>query len=520
VASGKRLVAGGRQSLDQQHTQGTDAMDGTDDGSKVVDWSQQGAKEVDWRRQGSRDPFSDQAIGALKGSQTEKEHLLQKVFFSSLNRDDRMIPDPRFSAEVSQVLTPLAGDVAGSADDLFHVSTPLFGDADRRRSQPQADTTDRSASLNGTRGAAIQDEAGPLCPTEARPWGVSCPVCQRFGPCPTISAWRRDGMKVPQAKRHKGLETRVGIQEDLNGTTDLEAPCKPSISSQSSNTSSGSQSVGIQLFDNQSATFEPSNSHTNVGEFDSETRDPSVPDGYIFVGALYEQALFDQFLRTEHRVGLWDFIRSFGMDATNAAYGEFEHSCGHLLNTGGQQKQSTREPPCNSSSVVTSSGNHQARRRLSGKQGAPAGTRSESSGSVTNPGSDTIQPGSETIQLRSETIQPEDADGHVLMVYKGWNLIWCSVCGRYQTDKRTCRLRDRCPKQPVNRSHYRLKRLQGGRHPTTGEPLGETAQRLTLAGGSAEDAISACAKGGAEMAKSLTPGKAQSGGTERASTAG
>ena len=374
----------------------------------------------------------------------------------------------------------------------------------------------------GSSGApvAIQDEAGPLCPTEARPWGVSCPVCQRFGPCPTISAWRRGGMKVPQAKRHRGLETRVGIQEDLNGTTDLEAPCKPSISSQSSNTSSGSQSVGIQLFDNQSATFEPSNSHTNVGEFDSETRGPSVPDGYIFVGALYEQALFDQFLRTEHRVGLWDFIRSFGMDATNAAYGEFEYSCGHLLNTGGRQKQSTREPPCNSSSVVTSSGNHQARRRLNGKQGAPVGTRSESSGSVTNPGSDTIRPGSETIQLRSETIQPEDADGHVLMVYKGWNLIWCSVCGRYQTDKRTCRLRDRCPKQPVNRSHYRLKRLQGGRHPTTGEPLGETAQRLTLAGGSAEDAISACAKGGEEMAKSLTPGKAQSGGAERASTAG
>ena len=185
------------------------------------------------------------------------------------------------------------------------------------------------------------------------------------------------------------------------------------------------------------------------------------------------------------------------MDATNAAYGEFEHSCGHLLDIGRQQQQEPSE---------TVAFEHQARRRLTGKQKAPAGMHFD-------PPQTAVRPG-------PETINSEDADGHVLMVYKGWNLIWCSVCGRYQTDRRTCRLRERCPRQPANRSHFRLKRLQSGRHPTTGEPLGETAQRLTLAGWPPDAAISACAKGGEELEESLTPGTTQSRGAERASTVG
>ena len=101
-----------------------------------------------------------------------------------------------------------------------------------------------------------------------------------------------------------------------------------------------------------------------------------------------------------------------------------------------------------------------------------------------------------------EPIQPEDADGHVLMVTG--RIIWCSVCGRYQTSKRTCRLREQCPKQPENRSQYRLKRLQKARRPAIGEPLGEIAQRLTLARWSADVAISACKKGEEGMEPSHT----------------
>ena len=88
-------------------------------------------------------------------------------------------------------------------------------------------------------------------------------------------------------------------------------------------------------------------------------------------------------------------------------------------------------------------------------------------------------------QDAEEPIQPEDADGHVLMVTGP--IIWCSLCGRYQTHKRTCRLREQCPKEPEHRAHYRLKRLQKGRRPATGRPLVETAQRLTLARQSAAD---------------------------------
>ena len=80
------------------------------------------------------------------------------------------------------------------------------------------------------------------------------------------------------------------------------------------------------------------------------------------------------------------------------------------------------------------------RRKLTGKQRAPFGMYDE--------------PQVETHD--AEPIQPEDADGHVLRVTGP--IIWCSLCGRYQTSKRTCRLREQCPKEPEHRSHYRFKR--------------------------------------------------------------
>ena len=76
--------------------------------------------------------------------------------------------------------------------------------------------------------------------------------------------------------------------------------------------------------------------------------------------------------------------------------------------------------------------------------------------------------GAQVESREAEPILLEDADGHTLMVYPVWELIWRSVCGRYQTHKRTCRLREQCPKEPEYRSNYRLKRLREGRRPTTG----------------------------------------------------
>ena len=112
------------------------------------------------------------------------------------------------------------------------------------------------------------------------------------------------------------------------------------------------------------------------------------------------------------------------------------------------------------------------RRRLTGKQKTPFGMYEE--------------------PQVEEPVLPADADGHLLMVIGP--IVWCVLCGSYQTSKRTCRLREACPKLLENRAHYRLKRLQRGRHPATGAPLDETAQRLTLARWSADAAISACAE--------------------------
>ena len=308
----------------------------------------------------------------------------------------------------------------------------------------------------------LQDNQA-ACPAETRPWGVSCTVCHRFGACKSSSAYTG---RESVAKRHKGLD----FQE-----AEAEGAC--SI---------------------QGDTFNPNTPESNIGDFDSDIRNPSVPDGWQYVGTLYEQALFDQFLRTEHKLGLWEFIRKFGVAATNAAHDEFEHSCGHHLDNWWIKRQSVPETSKKREAERDAEqdwGPQVRRRRLTGKQKTPFGMYEE--------------------PQEEEPIQPEDADGHVLMVTG--RIIWCSVCGRYQTSKRTCRLREQCPKQPENRSHYRLKRLQQGRHPATGEPLGEIAQRLTLAKWSAEVAISACEKG--EEEESLTSGQPR-GGEARASTDG
>ena len=182
----------------------------------------------------------------------------------------------------------------------------------------------------------------------------------------------------------------------------------------------------------------------------------------------------------------------FGVAATNAAHDEFEHSCGHHLDEWWSKRQSVhgtskkREAEQEAGAEL---GPQVARRRLTGKQRAPFGMFDKP----------------QVESQDAEPIQPEAADGHVLMVTGP--IVWCSVCGRYQTSKRTCRLREQCPKEPEHRSHYRLKRLQKGRHPATGKPLGEIAQRLTLARWSADDAISACEKG-KDQSTTTDPGEA------------
>ena len=319
----------------------------------------------------------------------------------------------------------------------------------------------------------------PACPAEARPWGVSCTVCHRFGACKSISACGKG--RESEAKRHKGMDFQ---EAEVEGAGSIP-----------------------------SDTFNSNSSQSNNGEFEAEIRNPSVPDGWQYVGSFYEQALFDQYLRTEHRMGLGEFIRMFGVEATNAAHDEFEHSCGHHLDNWWNKRQSVHEASSKREverEAEPDLGTQVKKRRLTGKQVAPFGLFG------------TFEPTFEAVEPRVESMEadpilPEDADGHMLMVTG--RIIWCSVCGRYQTSKRTCRLREQCPKQPENRSHYRLKRLQQGRHPATGEPLGEIAQRLTLARWSADVAISACKKGGKGTEESLTSGQPRSGEAE-ASTDG
>ena len=280
-----------------------------------------------------------------------------------------------------------------------------------------------------------------------------------------------------------------------------------------------------------SDTLKSNSTQSNNGEFEVEIRNQSMPDGWQFVGSLYEQALFDQHLRTEHKMGLWEFIRMFGVEATNAALDEFEHSCGHHLDNWWNKRQSVHEASSKREverEAKPDLGTQVKKRRLTGKQAAPLdlfGSGPSDVDRVLLPflplsqdyapttTSEAVEPG----PMGADPILPEDADGHMLMVTG--RIIWCSVCGRYQTSKRTCRLREQCPKQTENRSHYRLKRLQEGRRPATGEPLGEIAQRLTLARWSADVAISACKKGGKGTEESLTSGQTRSGEAE-ASTDG
>ena len=201
-------------------------------------------------------------------------------------------------------------------------------------------------------------------------------------------------------------------------------------------------------------------SDSEEGNFDTDIRNPLLPEGVSMDVSVHEQLLFDQFLRDEHNYGLWEFLKMHGVEATNASHAIFFHSCGHLLGGRAEVEPSVPEAP--------------TPRRMRGKQVAPVGF----AGTFEQP-IDAV--GAQVESREAEPILPEDADGHTLMVYPAWGLIWCSLCGRYQTHKRTHRLREHCPKEPRRGSHYRLKRLREGRCPTTGLPLGETAQRLTLA---------------------------------------
>ena len=150
------------------------------------------------------------------------------------------------------------------------------------------------------------------------------------------------------------------------------------------------------------------------------------------------------------------------MEATNAAHSEFVYSCGSYLDI-----QTYDHGQVAGQGVAK-------RRRLEGKQVAPFGMIFEP------PFEQSFEPAKlQVVSQVAEPVLPEDADGHILMTTGP--IVWCFLCGTYQSEKRTCRLREHCPKEPEHRSHYRLKRLKEGKHPTNGFPMGETTQRLTLA---------------------------------------
>ena len=174
--------------------------------------------------------------------------------------------------------------------------------------------------------------------------GVSCIVCHRFGACKSISACEHGDGRESVAKRHRGMDLQEAEVEDA---------------------------VSIPI-----TTFNPDIPQSNIGEFDSEIRDPSVPDGWKYVGSLYEQAAFDQYLRNNHKVVLWEFIRMFGVAATNAAHSEFEHSCGHHLDNWWNRRQSVPEAS-RKREAEPDLGPQVRRRRLTGKQGTPFGMYEE-----------------------------------------------------------------------------------------------------------------------------------------------
>ena len=119
----------------------------------------------------------------------------------------------------------------------------------------------------------------------------------------------------------------------------------------------------------------------------------------------------------------------FGVAATIAARSEFEHSGGHHLENWWNRQQPMQEASRKREAEEADGGPQAKRQKLTGKQRAPVGMYDE--------------PQVETHE--AEPIQLEDENGHVLMVTGP--IIWCSLCGRYQTSKRTCRLRDQCPKE-------------------------------------------------------------------------
>ena len=110
------------------------------------------------------------------------------------------------------------------------------------------------------------------------------------------------------------------------------------------------------------------------------------------------------------------------------------------------------------------------RRRLRGKQNDPAPATVATPAPIKRKAKD----------MAADTVQRVDADGHILFITGG--IVWCNLCGRYG-ETRTHDLRAQCKLVPGPGSHFRLKRLQQGRHPTTNVPLRLSARRLPIEAG-------------------------------------
>jgi len=120
----------------------------------------------------------------------------------------------------------------------------------------------------------------------------------------------------------------------------------------------------------------------NVSFTPSQDDGPTIPEGWSFEGSLYEQALFDQFLRDEHEMGVGDYIRIFGVAATNAAHDLFEHNCGYHLDTWWNRRQleqsgKVHKPGQEGDCTNTEVDPGVKRRRLTGKQKTPFGMYEE-----------------------------------------------------------------------------------------------------------------------------------------------
>ena len=218
-------------------------------------------------------------------------------------------------------------------------------DTDLEAEQQAMDLLDETISAYERRGAdearkgdlhkvdSVPASARP-CPRQDRSWGTACSTCQRFGPCRAVEASQPE---EPDAKRQK-QSTLGGASKDIDWNPGV---VEDSLADEFERAFDSVQTSEI-------ITGEEASIHIqHIPSLPPEANSISAcgKEGWELGGSLHEQALLDQYLRESHGLGLWDFIRKWGVEATNHQQSKFMHSCDHLMHEGNIGVPSVHEPP-------------------------------------------------------------------------------------------------------------------------------------------------------------------------------